>query len=43
MAELYGFPLSMGAAGQTVAIIEFGGGYKTNSKGVATDMEGRWE
>jgi kumamolisin len=43
MAELYGFPLSLGAAGQTIAIIEFGGGYKTNSKGVATDIEGYFD
>jgi kumamolisin len=40
VAGLYNFPLAMGARGQTIALVEFGGGYRTDKHGVATDIEG---
>ncbi len=39
VAELYNFPLSVSAAGQTIGILEFGGGYRTDKNGVATDIQ----
>jgi kumamolisin len=38
-AELYNFPLAANAAGQTIAILEFGGGFRVNSHGVAVDIQ----
>jgi kumamolisin len=40
VAGLYNFPVEMGANGQTIALVEFGGGYRTDKHGTATDIEG---
>lgn len=39
VAELYNFPLSVSAVGQTIGILEFGGGYRTDKNGAATDID----
>jgi kumamolisin len=43
VAGLYNFPLATNANGQTIGIIEFGGGYKINKQGVPTDIQAYFE
>ena len=38
VAGLYNFPLSVSAAGQTIGIFEFGGGFVLDNNGVPTDI-----
>ena len=43
VAELYNFPLSVNVAGQTIGILEFGGGYNVDNNGVPTDIKAYFE
>jgi kumamolisin len=43
VAGLYNFPLSSDANGQTIGLIEFGGGYKVNKHGVPSDIQGYFD
>jgi kumamolisin len=39
VAELYNFPLSASASGQTIGLLEFGGGYTVDNNGVPVDIQ----
>lgn len=39
VAEMYNFPLNFNASSQTIGLIEFGGGYRVNKAGTATDIQ----
>jgi kumamolisin len=38
VAELYNFPLSVDASGETIGLLEFGGGYNVDNNGTPTDV-----